>query len=830
MTDKILKTGIKVTAQQDAVILFYPASHFSVIFYVILVGLFFVTPSTRAAQTRVVMKDGRVITGAIHPMKSVIELPLETTRKKESSQIQTEKILLIDDGLRRIFVPKNNVLDLVPDEVAAAAETFYFPQRTDRNPNHRLAILGAFRQSTPFDQFGRRTIMVGGQPLVQAITIISPKYIRVEGLNYNNDMRLSPFSIPRETLSNLVRRQINPKSLDDRLRLYQFYVQAELYEQAAVELQEIIRDFQTDNANESRLQTGLQLIQQLAAQRIVDELALRRRAGQFEQVREMLHDFESQEVSADKLQEIRRMSQECEDIDKKRDQIVAQLESLFEKIEDTGIKQSVEPILNEIRRELNHNTLDRFAEFLLALQDTSVSGDAKLAIGLSSWIGGNEGLDKRLEMAVSMYRVRRLVRRYFLETSRDRRDALWEEIRKEEATSPERIAKIVARMKPPRSTPASRQETPGFYEIEVPSFDGTPLRYYVQLPPEYEHNRKYPTVITLHGQRTTPQMQIDWWCGPWHRTTHPDKTVSANRYGQASRNGYIVVAPGWTVPARPYTYSAREHAAILIAMRDAMKRFSIDTDRVFLSGHGSGGDAAWDLGLAHPDLWSGIIPICGAAAKFPAVLKRNAQHVPVYAIGGELDGGKLNLSQEVLDWGMDMSKPFDMTYVQFQGRGSESFSDELLRIFEWMDLRRRTFFSKEERQVYSVRRWDHFFWSAELWSFPASAMIDPDFWISEKPDLERPAKTEFFKINGNSLKIKSSASSATICLSPELLDFGQKAEVLFNKKKLTPQNGLIVPSVRVMLEDVRTRCDRLHPFWATLHSDRPGEFNLLDEK
>ncbi|MDO5565177.1 MAG: hypothetical protein Q4G59_00875 [Planctomycetia bacterium] len=776
------------------------------------------------------MKDGRIITGAIHPMKSVIELPMETDRKKESSLIQTEKILLIDDGLRRIFVPKNNVLDLVPDEVGASAETFFLPQRTDRNPKHQLAILGAFRQSTPFDEFGRRTIMVGGQPLVQAITTISPKYVRVEGLNYNNDMRVSPYSIPRETLSNLVRRQINPKSLDDRLRLYQFYVQAELYEQAATELQEIITDFQKDNANESRLQTGLQLIRQLAAQRIVDELVLRRRAGQFEQVREMLHAFESQEVSADKLQEIRRMSQECEEIDKRRDQIIAQLEPLFEKIQDESIKASVEPILNEIRRELNHNTLDRFTEFLLILQDTKLSGDAKLAIGLSSWIAGNEGLDNRLEMAASMYRVRRLIRRYFLETLAIRRDALWEEIRKEEATSPERIARIIARMKPPQSTPASRRESPGFYEIEVPSFDGTPIQYCVQLPPEYEHNRKYPAVITLHGLRTTPQMQLDWWCGSWQRTTNADNTVSAQRYGQASRNGYIVIAPQWTQTGRPYTYSAREHAAVLIAMRDALKRFSINTDQVFLSGHGCGGDATWDLGLAHPDLWAGIIPICGAATKFPAILKRNAQYVPVYAIGGELDGGKLNLSQEVLDWGMDMSKPFDMTYVQFQGRGNESFSDELVRIFEWMDLRKRDFFSKEERQVYSVRRWDHFFWSVELWSFPVSAMIDPDFWTSGKPGIERPAKTEFFKITGNSMKIKSSASSATVCLSPEQLDFGQKAEVMYNMAKLTPQNGLIVPSVRVILEDVRTRCDRQHPFWATLHSDRPGKFNLIEGK
>ena len=45
--------------------------------------------------------------------------------------------------------------------------------------------------------------------------------------------------------------------------------------------------------------------------------------------------------------------------------------------------------------------------------------------------------------------------------------------------------------------------------------------------------------------------------------------------------------------------------------------FSIDTDRVFLSGHGVGGDAVYDIGLAHPEHWAGVIgpfgknrPIC----------------------------------------------------------------------------------------------------------------------------------------------------------------------------------------------------------------------------
>ncbi len=104
-------------------------------------------------------------------------------------------------------------------------------------------------------------------------------------------------------------------------------------------------------------------------------------------------------------------------------------------------------------------------------------------------------------------------------------------------------------------------------------------------------------------------MQIDWWAGSYSK---PSKM----RIGQAGRHGYIVVAPRWSgSKQRTYGYSAREHAAVLFSLRDACQKFSVDTDRVFLSGHSMGGDAAWDIGLAHPDVWAGVIPIVAVAVR-----------------------------------------------------------------------------------------------------------------------------------------------------------------------------------------------------------------------
>ena len=80
-------------------------------------------------------------------------------------------------------------------------------------------------------------------------------------------------------------------------------------------------------------------------------------------------------------------------------------------------------------------------------------------------------------------------------------------------------------------------DKPGYYQIEVPGLaKEPPVTYYVQLPPEYDPYRLYPTIVTLNGGGPRAEQQIDWWAG----ASGSDGT----RTGQATRHGYIVVAPG----------------------------------------------------------------------------------------------------------------------------------------------------------------------------------------------------------------------------------------------------------------------------------------------
>ena len=206
-----------------------------------------------------------------------------------------------------------------------------------------------------------------------------------------------------------------------------------------------------------------------------------------------------------------------------------------------------------------------------------------------------------------------------------------------EGASIERVAQILKLMKPPLDVPKESERGAADVRVEIrrprrarpTSAISCSCRPSTIRSATIRRSSRWPTPASRPSRCSTS--------GP----ARADKR-SGERLGQATRHGYIVIAVDWQQPHQfTYDYSAREHHAVLGALRDACRRFSIDTDRVFLTGHGIGGDAAWDIALAHPDLWAGVIPIVAVADKFVSRYAKNAEYVPWYFVGGELDGDKM---------------------------------------------------------------------------------------------------------------------------------------------------------------------------------------------
>ncbi|MDR1964129.1 MAG: hypothetical protein LBQ50_10155 [Planctomycetaceae bacterium] len=794
-----------------------------------LLAFFFAFSAAPLWAVKIVLKDGRVLEGKHTTLTRVDE------KAEDAGKIKAKLIVVVDDGLRYVFVPKYNISHL-PEETSETLETFRTGLRYSQE-GLNLHVLGEFDNSTRFDSFGRRLLQVrhyGGVELFsQAITELTPRYVRIRGIHINNqplvwDMRLATNALPREQLTPILMNQIDPKNPEARIRLVRFYLQGKLLENAAEELYGILDDWKDDPEIKQRLASVFRMIRQQQYQRRLDELELRWKSGQFVFVRQALQTLEQDENLPEQLfMSVRRMLLRFDDFEKKRDEIITALKLLYEKLPGDEKKEPIPAILDEITAELSFNTIDRLAAFQLYAQDKELSDTEKLAVGITGWFAGSNADNRRLAVAATLPETRRLIVEYLQSGNDDlRRKTILEKLKTLESSRPDLIARMLAHLKPPKNElPPPNEEQPGFYSFEIDNpILGTvdKIRYVVQLPPEYDPNRHYPVVVALNGATQTPEMMLDWWAGSWR---------GKERYGHAARNGFIVVAPDWNPPEMKqldYDFSALAHAAVLYSLRDVFRRFNIDTDRVFLSGHGIGGTAAWDIALAHPDLWAGAMPFNAVASKYINAYRDNVRYVPLYLVWGELEGignqPKWQFNAPFLNRNLAMQHHVpDLTAVRYIGRGVEGFSDEILNLFEWMKLRQRNF-TPPEFEANTMRAWDSFFWWVEMNQLDKDKpdyVTDPLYWQEKDTPKTISVRSKLLKA-GNSVQIDIAPkiSNVQIFLTPEMIDFNAKTTIRVGSKSFQPPNGFVEPDIAVILEDARTRSDRLHPFWAILNGQR----------
>lgn len=741
-------------------------------------------------------KDGRLLDGKFARMSKTAEDPLKNTDPETA-----QPIFLCDDNLRRMMVPFSM---LKPDSLRALAEPTQkiVLQQEVSNGKSRVACAGPLLGVQPFDPFGRRIIKIGTNqgPLdvIQGVTLITPQWTRVEGLNAGQnlvwDMRIATSSIPREQLVAMVNKNIkDPKNIDQRLQIVRLFIAADRYRDAEAELAGIAKDF----PNNPLPAEVIGIIRQQGAKVLVRELELRQSAGQHQLTWALLNKFPEQDVPGSIMQKVRQDIVDYEQKAKDRERNVSELQALLSAIPDPNERALFKEAVDEITADLSLENYGRLAAYLNFRDDDKTPAAQKLALAVSGWLLTSNRALTNPKTALSLYKTRNLIVEYLLSKTNVERESLYKYISQEESNTPELIASLIASMKPAYPLPEKPENT-DTYTIKVPGQANQPDYTYEIIPPlEYDPYRAYPAVVCLHAQGMAPATELDWWAGP---------ASPQGRLGQAARQGYFVIAPHYVSGAQPtYRGTALEHDVVTRCLRDACRRFNIDTDRVFLSGHSMGGDAAWDIGLSHPDLWAGVIPINGTAQHDPVFFyKDNAKTVPFYFVTGELDCGVITKNSVHWDW--YFSHFYDTTLVEYLGRGHEHFSDEILRLFDWMNRKNRAADGRLYPKLFKVftkRETDNYFWSLEVREF-------------KLPRLDRGVQLEQSQ-NGNSLIFRTPNASISVYLSPEMIDFSKKVNVVHNGKNLT-DGKIIPPQLRTILEDVRTRGDRRHPFWAVVET------------
>lgn len=775
----------------------------------------FVPGTATLPASDILLKDGRHLLGREGMLPKFGELPQYSTPE---AQIAPMNIVFMDDDLRRTYVSKRQVADVFSDsDLETVPERFVLRQKI-LEKGAVVKGVGVLLKEEPFDEFGRRTIRMvtaqGPKDIIQCITVVTPFWTKVECTNFIWDMRLATTSIPDAQLLPILRRQAirltKGSEVEAAQKIARFFIQAERYELAASELNRVVQLAEGAEAESLKktLAPTLAIVRQLSAKRALNELKFRQSKGQYGLVQDMLEQFPTSGVAGETLVQARELKKEFDAMDQRIEKLIENIQKCWLELKDEAVRSALQPVLVEILESVNYATLPRMEAFESMMDVGGTDVQELIALAATSWLLGSKNASDRIVIAVSAVRVRDLIRD-FMEAEDDMsREAIFRKFRQEEAGSVKIVSALLAHMKPPvRVGKDEWQGKDGFFRLQTPSSaDEQPIDYWVQLPLEYDPHRLYPAIVCLHGALDDPLKELEWWTGGFN--------PKGFRYGQAGRNGYVVVSIDWMkAEQRNYEYSAREHAAVLNALHHATQRFSIDTDRIFLSGHFEGGEAAWDVASAHPDLWAGLIPISARAEKYCAVYWSNLNRLPVYFICGELDNQILAENANVLS--RYARHGFDMTVAEYQGRGREAFSDEILRLFDWMERKKRDFYPPEF-EVRTMRPWDNFFWWLDVEKLPPNAVVLP----SEFPRNGMiPAKISAELIpSANTLKANVPTGKITFWVGPGMLDFEQQIHFLVNGKKVRVSRD-VKPDLRILLDDVRRRGDRQNPFWQKLEAD-----------
>src|SRR5262245_665681 len=321
----------------------------------------------------------------------------------------------------------------------------------------QINVVGRPLRIDPFDEYGHRIYsMVGakGKPydLVQGITEITPRWTKVEaieGINhYILSMRIATSSIPRTQLSKILYNALDAKDATQRLRIVRLYMQSERFEDARQELQQVIKDF----PDLDRLNDQVKELHQLGAQRIIKEIDLRREAGQYRLVVAMLESFPAEGVAGETLIKVREMLDDIRGQQTQGQKVLKLLDDHAAAVKAEAVREEVKPIVTEIKRELNVNTLDRMADYLRLADDAKMPAEQKLSLAISGWLLGSGAAIDNLAVSLSLVKVRDLVRQYMVTTRQPERDNILSLLTSQEAATNNYIAAILAHMKPPVET------------------------------------------------------------------------------------------------------------------------------------------------------------------------------------------------------------------------------------------------------------------------------------------------------------------------------------------------------------------------------------------
>ncbi len=265
------------------------------------------------------------------------------------------------------------------------------------------------------------------------------------------------------------------------------------------------------------------------------------------------------------------------------------------------------------------------------------------------------------------------------------------------------------------------------------SADGYPLKlnYRQYVPEDYDASKKYPVLVFLHGlgetdglvssnagqlnyglakpyldngfYRDFPAIFIVPQC-PTNHTWHQGYSASFN-----GSNGGTGTWGDYTISDVPANSGSFGWQIRLVkkAVEQVMGQYSVDADRIYITGLSMGGFGTWNLITHYPDFFAAAAPLCGAGDSSKASRLVN---LPIWCFHGDNDQSiNINNASTKMYSAITACGGDNMRYTVYQGAGHQIADGTYNRrdFYEWLfEQRRRTPNAPEAEHLVHRYRFD----------------------------------------------------------------------------------------------------------------------------
>ena len=690
----------------------------------------------------------------------------------------------VDQGFRRYDISTRIAGPVVEEATVIPSLEFTIHRRRGRSAMPQ--VIGV-PQISDFNQDGEAVVRLriyGGktEEIRIGVTRINRNMVEVTGLTHNWTFGMALSSLPDEVLyPGLLERAVGFDDGGIRLTMVEMLTDAGRVVPASALLDSVESGFPDLS---SQVERTRRVLRERTASRILEELQRKMAAGQPVAAARYARLFPEKDLTPRIRVAVHTLVADYESLQRRVDSARAMLQQTVGQFEDPEQKQQAREMVVALLSDLDVHNIERLSTWELLGAGTESPAETQLAFAVSGWLLGADDAVSGFAESYGLFQIRQSIRDFMLldKTNEIERGSVARRMLNLEGFTVDRVAAIIRQLPPPLAIPLHyADDGRGRFDLSQ-STAGIHCRGIV--PTGYSTTRRYPLLIAVPRQGVNLDATIEWWSR------------------QADRFGFIVaVAEFLPRDSETYTADAAQHAAFLQLMRQLKLALSIDDNRVFIGGHGVGGEIAMDVASSHPDLFAGVVSMAGRGRRHLQWTAHNSADLAWYIVLGERQGfwyERMGLLLRKLFTRVDSVKRHcNVRLTRYPGRGFESYSEELPAIFEWMNSSTRN--PWPEKIESRITR------STDLsWHWVRLNSIPIQFQSLELPTnfndrISTYARLEVSVSKNNGIRVKAPAGGFLL-LSPEMP--GLASEQRISIRRAGTGRGIEYrPSVRDMLDE-----------------------------